>query len=212
MKIDLEQDERLVNSVTETKKLSINFDYIETEVCEDLTYSDYFDEGSDTNFELAIADLYTFLRQEDESYPKNAMLGTITNDYLKAERNGMRKIERIIQNLLNLIDDEGRHLGILAVCYPIHFGQIDSDFNHYLHDYDYRDDAGMEKAFMRLSKEKKQKIRDKVKKIDEYYKSIGFYPVYSNFFLFYATYVYGDIGKQLSDISKKVTGEIEKLF
>ena len=124
----------------------------------------------------------------------------------------MRKIERIIQNLLNLIDDEGRHLGILAVCYPIHFGQIDSDFNHYLHDYDYRDDAGMEKAFMRLSKEKKQKIRDKVKKIDEYYKSIGFYPVYSNFFLFYATYVYGDIGKQLSDISKKVTGEIEKLF
>ena len=52
----------------------------------------------------------------------------------------------------------------------------------------------------------------KIKNCNDYYEYLGFHPIYSDGFIGYSNYVYGDIGEKLSFISKRLIRKAEKLF
>lgn len=164
-----------------------------------------------------ISELYSLAKKEDDSIPAKARVGIMTGTFLTKiispidypvldTKDYELGIKRNIEYINNLVDDGGRYLGILGI----------SDryvFDEAVEDAIFKGNRELaEKEFLKLSKSRQDKIRLVIKNNNDFYEYLGFHPIYSDGFIGYSNYVYGDIGEKLSIISKRLIRKGEKLF
>ena len=169
------------------------------------------------SFMRYISELYSLAKKEDDSIPAKARVGIMTGTFLREiirpidypvldTKDYESEIKRNIEYIINLVNDGGRYFGILSI----------SDryvFDGAIEDAIFKGDRELaEKEFLKISKSQQDMIRQVIKDNNDFYEYLGFHPIYSDGFVGFSNYVYGNIGEKLSIISKRLIRKGEKLF